>query len=149
MISLSIGNSSQEKIEFVNGMFRVYLDEDEHNVNDKIKLLYHNWLDSQADKIFKEKVNRFSKIVEVTYDKLVIKNLKNRWGSITKNKIINLNFNLIKAPDDVIDYIIIHELCHLKIKGHSYQFWNYLKQFAPDYKQKVEWLRRNTETIID
>ena len=139
---------SQEKIEFVNGMIRVYLDENENNVNDKIKLLYYDWLVYQADGIFKEKVNGFTKIVDVTYDKLVIKNLKNRWGSITKNKIINLNVNLIKAPEDIIDYIIIHEICHLKIKGHSYQFWNLLKQFIPDYKQKIKWLRVNSTSLI-
>ena len=54
----------------------------------------------------------------------------------------------MKASEDIIDYIVIHELCHFKIKGHSYQFWDYLKQFIPDYKQKVEWLRRNSVSLI-
>ena len=51
-----------------------------------------------------------------------VPNLKNRWASITEDNDINLNVNLIKAPPEIIDYIIIHELCHFKIKGHSYNF---------------------------
>ena len=67
---------------------------------------------------------------------------------MTKNKTINLNVNLMKAPEDIIDYIIIHELCHFKIEGHSYLFWDYLTQFVPEYKQKIEWLRINTNNIL-
>jgi predicted metal-dependent hydrolase len=78
---------------------------------------------------------------------VILKNLKNRWGSVTKKDTINLNRNLIKAPEDIIDYIIIHELCHLKIPGHSHNFWSFLKQFVPNY-QKKEWLNRNSESLI-
>ena len=114
----------------------------------KNKYLYEDWLMYQANQILKDKVNQHGKIVKVAPKRIVIKNLKNRWGSVTKNKTINLNVNLLKAPEDVIDYIIIHELCHFKIKGHSYQYWNYLNQFIPDYKQKVEWLRINSINLI-
>ena len=59
-----------------------------------------------------------------------------------------MNRNLIKAPEDIIDYIIIHELCRLKIQGHSYHFWKYLKQFVSDYEKKFDWLHRNSESLI-
>ncbi len=74
--------------------------------------------------------------------------LKNRWGSITKKDTMNLNRNLIKAPEDIINYIIIHELCHLKIQGHSHNFWSFLKQFLPNYQKKIEWLNRNSQSLI-
>jgi predicted metal-dependent hydrolase len=77
-----------------------------------------------------------------------MKDLRNIWGSVTKNKTINLNVNLLKAPEDIIDYIIIHELCHLKIKGHSHLFWDYLKQFVPNYIQNIKWLNRNSNSLI-
>ena len=102
----------------------------------------------QADLLFKEKVSQYSKIIGVVPNRVIIKNKKNRWDSITKNKTVNLNVNLLKAPEDTINYIIIHNLCHLKIKGRSYQFWDYLKQFVPYYKQKVEWLRRNADCLL-
>ncbi len=60
----------------------------------------------------------------------------------------SMNFNLMKSPEDIIDYVVIHEVCHLKIKGHSFHFWDYLKQFVPDYQQKIKWLERNSVNIL-
>ena len=75
-------------------------------------------------------------------------NLKNRWGSLAKNKTINLNQNLLKAPEEVIDYIIIHELCHFKIKGHSHKFWDYLHKFVPDYEDHINWHAINGSNML-
>jgi hypothetical protein len=60
-----------------------------------------------------------SKKLGVSAKGVAIKNLRNRWGSLTKNSTISLNLNLVKAPEDIIDYIVLHELCHLRIKEHS------------------------------
>jgi len=84
--------------------------------------LYKKWLYEQAQILFKEKIEKFSKIIQVAPRDLQIKKLKNRWGSITKNKKVVLNINLIKAPQNIIDYVIQHELCHFKIQGHSHHF---------------------------
>jgi predicted metal-dependent hydrolase len=116
--------------------------------NDEIKILYESWLYHKAKIIFKEKVHILSKVIGVKANKVVIKNLKNRWASITKNNEINLNINLIKAPPEIIDYIIIHELCHFKIKGHSYNFWNLLGRYFPDYRKSVEWLNINGKNLL-
>jgi predicted metal-dependent hydrolase len=83
------------------------------------------------------------------YLKILIKKLKNRWGSIgKKGDTINLNINLIKCPQDVIDYMILHELCHLKIKEHSHQFWNLLHKYMPNYQTKIDWLKVNGINLI-
>jgi predicted metal-dependent hydrolase len=81
-----------------------------------LQKLYENWLRENAQEVFEEKVKKYSKKLGVLTNQIVIKNLRNRWGSLTKNGVLNLNLNLIKAPENVIDYIILHELCHLKIK---------------------------------
>ena len=111
-----------------------YQDTNDESIKNKIKELYENWLYEQAQIIVKEKINKFSKMIEVDPKDWQIKKLKNRWGSVTKNKKIVLNVNLIKTPENIIDYIIIHELCHLKIEGHSHNFWNLLHKFVPDYE---------------
>jgi predicted metal-dependent hydrolase len=149
-ITYNKNNQKNKRFEFQNDRFVLYLNRDnkENESKEQPRSLYNDWLSSQAKQKFQEKVKQYSKIIDVKPSRIVIKNLKNRWGSVTKNKTINLNVNLIKAPEDIIDYVIIHELCHFKIKGHSYQFWNYLKQFAPDYTQKVKWLRLNTNSLI-
>jgi len=84
----------------------------------------------------------------VEVKKIIIKNMKGRWGGITKHAGINLNSNLIKAPEDVIDYIIIHELCHFKIKGHSHHFWELLKSYYPRYEDAVKWLDTNSSAMV-
>ena len=117
-------------------------------IKNKIKELYENWLYEQAQIIFKDKINEFSEVVEVNPKDWQIKKLKNRWGSVTKSKKIILNVNMIKTPENIIDYIIIHELCHLKIEGHSHNFWNLLHKFVPDYNERIKWLELNSKNIL-
>ena len=111
-----------------------------------LQKLYENWLNEKAQGIFEDKTKRYSKILGVLTSQVVIKNLKNRWGSLTKNGVLNLNLNLIKAPENVIDYIILHELCHLRIKEHSHHYWDLLHKFMPNYLDKIEWLKMNGST---
>jgi predicted metal-dependent hydrolase len=144
----------QNSIEIVNDNLLVFVEAfDIHMKKDilknKIRYLYNKWLNQKAKEIFIFKINKYSKIIGVhPPHRIILKTLKNRWGSVTKKDTINLNRNLIKAPDDIIDYIIIHELCHLKIPGHSHNFWSFLKQFVPDYQKKIDWLNRNSESLI-
>jgi predicted metal-dependent hydrolase len=79
---------------------------------------------------------------------IIVKYLRNRWGSLAKTGIINLNVNLIKAPEDVIDYIILHELCHLKIMEHSHYYWDLVRKYVPDYQDKEDWLRANAAVLV-
>ncbi|MGB9169465.1 MAG: SprT family zinc-dependent metalloprotease [Nitrososphaeraceae archaeon] len=121
---------------------------DNEIMKNKIKILYERLLIEHAQIIFKEKINEFSKIIGVTPNYLRIKKLKNRWGSVTKKDILNLNINLLKAPETIVDYVITHELCHLKIQGHSHDFWRFLKLFEPDYEKKIKWLEINGKNIL-
>jgi hypothetical protein len=77
-----------------------------------------------------------------------VKNLRNRWGSLAKGGIINLNVNLIKAPEDVMDYIVLHELCHLIIKEHFHHYWDMVHRFMADYHDKIEWLKVNGRNLL-
>jgi hypothetical protein len=67
---------------------------------------------------------------------------------MTKERSINLNVNLVKAPEDVIDYIILHELCHLKIKEHSYHYWDHVRRHMPNYQEKIDWLKASGNHLI-
>ena len=69
-------------------------------------------------------------------------------GSLTKSDVINLNLNLIKAPEHVIDYIILPELCHLKIKEHSHHYWDMMHKFMPNHQNKIEWLNANGSNLL-
>jgi predicted metal-dependent hydrolase len=67
---------------------------------------------------------------------------------MTKEGSINLNVNLVKAPEDIIDYITLHELCHLKIKEHSYHYWDLVHRYMPNYQEKIDWLKVNGSALI-
>jgi predicted metal-dependent hydrolase len=87
----------------------------------------------KAKSVFRLKVDEYSTKLGVKVESITIKHLKNRWGSTTKQGSISLNINLLKAPEDIIDYIIPHELCHLKIKERSYHYWDHIRRYMPNY----------------
>ena len=114
----------------------------------RITLLYENWLKQKCSRIYESKVNQFSKELDVIPNNYRIKNLKKRWGSLTKKGTIVLNLHLLKTPEQIIDYIIIHELCHIIIEGHSHKFWSLLHKYIPDYQDKIEWLNTNSDRLV-
>jgi len=140
-------NQSRNNIEIADGKFSVQVKAKKLPSND-IKRLYENWIAEKAQDVFEDKVKRYSKKLGVGVKRIDIKNLKNRWGSLTKEGLINLNINLLKAPEDVIDYIILHELCHLKIKEHSHHYWDLVHRFMPNYQDKIEWLKANGDNLL-
>ena len=98
--------------------------------------------------VFEVRVEKYTKELGVRVKRIAVKYLRNRWGSLTKSDVINLNLNLIKAPEDVIDYIVLHELCHLKIKEHSHHYWDILHKFMPNYPDEIEWLKVNGSNLL-
>ena len=72
---------------------------------------------------------------------------KTIWGSCTIDGRINLNINLVKAPVEIIEYIYVHELVHLKIRNHSRQYWQKVESLLPDYKKHRKWLKDNGNLI--
>ena len=130
---------------------------DQKNWIYKKQLLFKDRKKLRKIKFFKTRLkeNYLEKRVEnlasktgIKPSKIVVKSLKNRWGSATEKGVVTLNSNLLKAPKVVIDYIIIHELCHLKIKNHSQRYRNLVRKFMPDYYKKIDWLEKNSKLII-
>jgi hypothetical protein len=78
---------------------------------------------------------------------IVIRNQRSRWGSCSCNGTISLNWRLIQLPDHVRDYIIVHELMHLRELNHSPRFWREVEKACPDYRQAEEWLKRNSGQV--
>jgi predicted metal-dependent hydrolase len=141
---------AENSIELVDGEFTIGIKPSKQSPANttKIKKLYEDWLIKNAQLVFKHKVGEYSKKLDVRPRRIVIKNLKNRWGSMTKERSVNLNVNLLKTPEDIIDYIIIHELCHLKIKEHSHHYWDLIHRFMPNYQEKIDWLKINGSALV-
>lgn len=105
-------------------------------------------LKKQAKLIIPERVEKFSKMLKVTYGKITIRSQKSKWASCMGSG--NLNFNCILAicPDEVIDYVVIHELCHRKHMDHSIRFWKMVEKYCPDYKKQKDWIKDEGKYIL-
>ena len=78
------------------------------------------------------------------YKNIKITSAKTRWGSCTSKKNLNFSYRLILVPMKIIDYVIVHELCHLREMNHSKKFWREVGQIMPDYKKHDKWLKDNS-----
>ena len=95
----------------------------------------------KAMKVIPERVEYFSKLMGVTYGRITIRNQKTRWGSCSSKGNLNFNCLLMMTPPEVIDYVVVHELCHRKEMNHSKQFWSEVEKVLPDYKKAEKWLK--------
>jgi predicted metal-dependent hydrolase len=140
---------SENELQLINGEFVATIKSSFKNSKSLIKNLYESWLSDNSQIILKEKVEKCSQETGMGVERINIKKLRKRWGSLTKDKkTINLNVHLLKAPDDVIDYIILHELCHVKINDHSHHYWDLVRRYMPNYQEKIDWLNANTSILV-
>ncbi len=95
-----------------------------------------------------KRVSYFAKQIGVTYGRITIRNQKTRWGSCSSKGNLNFNCLLMLTPPEVIDYVVVHELCHRKEMNHSKAFWAEVENVLPDYKKQVKWLKENGGRII-
>lgn len=98
-------------------------------------------LKQKAQAYIPERVEYFANIMGVDYGRITIRKQKTRWGSCSGKGNLNFNCLLMLAPPEVIDYVVIHELCHRKEMNHSRAFWREVEKVMPDYKKSVLWLK--------
>lgn len=107
-----------------------------------------NWYKRHADKKIREKVRRYESLVGVETGVVRTKEFKSRWGSCTPYGDLEFNWVIVMAPNRVVDYVVVHELCHLIHHDHSPQFWKEVERVMPNYKEHKEWLRENAQNLI-
>jgi len=95
----------------------------------------------KAMRLAYEKVPYYNKFYNFKYNKIIIKNQRSRWGSCSIDKNLNFNYRIAFLLEDLSDYIIVHELCHLKEMNHSRNFWHQVSRIFPDYREKARKLR--------
>ena len=112
------------------------------NSTEGIKEAIKQWYFRLAQKRLAEKTTRFSEMLGVSPRSVSIKDFKTKWGSCSKNGDISYNWKIIMASNNLVDYVVIHELCHLKELNHSARFWKLLDRHKPDWRECKELLRR-------
>ena len=97
-----------------------------------------------AEKFIQERVLALNKNYGFTFQRVCVKNQKTRWGSCSKKGNLNFNYKILFLPQELSDYILIHELCHLKELNHSKSFWKLVAQSTPNYSAKRKLLKKLT-----
>lgn len=105
----------------------------------------------KARSLITSKVEQFNQFYKLPVKKIFIRNQKTRWGSCSSQGNLNFNYKLINLPEKLSDYIVVHELCHLKELNHSQKFWQLVSQTIPDYKERRRILRnwKSFDTLLN
>ncbi len=99
------------------------------------------WLKDNALRIFTKASEKRAQEMGVSYQSVAITHARGKWGSCSADNKLRFAYRLIYAPKEIIDYVIVHELAHIKHKNHSKNFWQEVEKYVPDYKQKRKWLK--------
>jgi len=109
--------------------------------------VFTRWYKEKALTVISERVSIFSEKHGFLPKGIRITSARTRWGSCSPDGTLNFTWRLILAPLDVIDYVVVHELVHLRVKDHSSRFWKIVQELAPEYRLQRKWLREHGEKL--
>jgi len=125
------------EIDFTESKFKVYLPRDKDNQKE-LKLAFESYLKEKAREKISPRVKKWAKETGLAYNELKFMRLEKRWGSCTPANNIIINSDAVKLPFSLIDYLIVHELVHTKVKSHSKEFWAELSKYMSNWKELDE-----------
>ncbi len=110
---------------------------------DRARDLFIEWYKREAKEIIVKRVNSYSQKLFLFPKSIRITSARSRWGSCSRGNRLSFSWRVILAPLAIVDYILIHELAHIKEKNHSRPFWRYVESILPDYRERRIWLKEN------
>ena len=116
--------------------------------SDRAKEVIREWYEQKAWELLPDRAWRYAEIMELSYNRVKISNARTNWGSCTIRNDILFNWRLLQFSMEVIDYVVIHELAHLRQRNHSAKFWDIVARHCPDYKAMRRVLKDRTLNIL-
>ena len=137
--------ATEGRCKLVNGRLLVETNGESNSESEKtaVRKALIEWYFEHAENKVKERLGRFAQQIGKWPASVEIKNQVRRWGSCSRTGIIRFNWKIIMAPISLLDYVIVHELCHLIYPHHSSQFWQKVQSVIPDYKKRRDRLKGN------
>jgi predicted metal-dependent hydrolase len=143
-ISIALGHMELPAVKLENNKLIINMGD---SGSKSAALALEIWMRQQALQLIIDKANRFSKMIGVAYHRISIRDQRSRWGSCSRLKNLNFNWRLVMAPEAVLDYVIIHELCHLKEMNHSKTFWSVVARYCPRWREDRKWLNQHSKEL--
>ena len=137
---LKVIQGSSEAVKLTLGKLVVGADAD-------IKQELTSWYMQHAEKRLNEKVVRFAQVLGVVPNSIKVKTYKSRWGSCSRSGDISFHWAIIMAPHYIVDYVVIHELCHMIHHNHSPAFWQQVEKVLPNHRESRDWLKVNGQEL--
>jgi len=134
--------------EFHKDRLKIVMPKRYHANQSLLRQVIEAFYRQQAKIYLPPRLQELAQIHGFIYNQLRIKNQKTRWGSCSSGGNINLNLRLMMAPDRAIDYVIVHELCHLRELNHSPAYWSLVEACFPDYRHWIDWFKTNGDSLI-
>jgi predicted metal-dependent hydrolase len=108
-----------------------------------VRKMFRDHYCRRGEQIFADRIAYFAPLVGVEAGEIAVKELGYHWASCGRNGALAFHWKTMMAPQTVVDYIVVHELCHMHHRDHSDAFWNEVDKIMPSYRERKEWLRRN------
>jgi predicted metal-dependent hydrolase len=113
-----------------------------------VKQVLENVYRREARDYFTKRADFYAEGMGVEYGKITIRNQRTRWGSCSTTGTISLNWRLVMAPPEVVDYVVVHELAHLQEANHDDMFWSLVAEYDPEYEDHAQWLEEHSTELI-
>lgn len=114
---------------------------------EQVRSLLVQWYQTHARERLREKTRRYAKILQVEPGSVSVKDYKSRWGSCSIKGDISYNWRIVIAPHRIVDYVVVHELCHILEHNHSPDYWRHVGRVIPDFKECRQWLKQNSKHL--
>ncbi|MBN3560668.1 M48 family metallopeptidase [Aliamphritea spongicola] len=144
-----LSDADQSQVCFSDGVVTIQISRRVRKSKEEAcRQLLETWLRQQAVAIFEERVAEWSGRMALFPASIKVKSFRRKWGCCDSRAEVRFNWLLIMAPDEVLNYVVIHELAHLKHMNHSAAFWILVSRYCPDYKRWQNWLKQQGATLV-
>ncbi len=150
-INITLHDRQQTKVEFNGTGWAIGVSSDLSNEkkHQYIREGLIKWYRNQAEEFLAGRLFHWARVMQVTPKKVSVRAQKRIWGSChPRAAAIHLNWQIIMAPVEVIDYVLVHELCHLTVANHSKRFWQKVAKVLPDYKERKIWFKKHALDMV-
>ena len=144
---LKCAKGVEESVKLKSGYLNVTTKNGKRN-SEHLKAVVEQWYRTKALSRLNDKTRRYSAILKVEPTSINLKDYKAMWGSCSPKGVVSYNWRIILAPHKIVDYIVVHELCHLIEPNHSSKYWKQVMSVIPDYENSKEWLKNNGSSLL-